>query len=121
MSLRSAAGHSSSGRRLFAAAIVATALLTGAPALYPAGYPSAHAHDAAASPAASPPPQMAMGWFIGSVMRLEAEARSDISMLPETPGALAREWRSFDRNGSSLGAFIGLCWVVLLAGLACLV
>ena len=28
-------------------------------------------------------------------MRLEREAISDISMLPDTPEALARQWRSF--------------------------
>ena len=44
-------------------------------------------------------------------MRLEREAMSDISMLPDTPGALVRQWRSFDRNGSALGALINVGWV----------
>jgi small-conductance mechanosensitive channel len=35
-----------------------------------------------------------------------------------TPAALAREWRSFDRNGSALGALFALGWVVLAAGIA---
>ena len=53
-------------------------------------------------------------------MGLEHEAISDVSMLPDTPSALEREWRSLDRNGSALGALIGLGWVALAACLALL-
>ena len=51
------------------------------------------------------------GWLEHIIMGLEQEARSDVSMLPDTPSALEREWRSLDRNGSALGALIGLGWV----------
>jgi hypothetical protein len=40
-------------------------------------------------------------------------------MLPATPGALALEWRSFDRDGSAFGVNVG--WVALAACLALLV
>jgi moderate conductance mechanosensitive channel len=60
------------------------------------------------------------GWLGDVVMRLEGEAMSDVSMLPETPAALEREWRSFDRNGSAIGALANLGWVVLAALLALL-
>jgi hypothetical protein len=53
-------------------------------------------------------------------MRLEDEAMSDVSMLPDTPTALEREWRSFDRHGSAIGALVNLGWVVLAACLALL-
>ena len=53
-------------------------------------------------------------------MRLEHEAMSDISMLPDTPGALVRQWRSFDRDGSALGALINVGWVALAACVAVL-
>jgi len=58
------------------------------------------------------------GWLEHIVVGLEREAMSDISMLPDTPSALAREWRSFDRDGSALGALIGAGWVMLAAGIA---
>jgi hypothetical protein len=48
-------------------------------------------------------------------MKLEKEAMSDVGMLPDTPAALAREWRSFDRDSSALGALASLGWVVLAA------
>ena len=48
-------------------------------------------------------------------MRLEREATSDINMLPDTPEALARQWRSFDRDGSALGALINVGWLALAA------
>ena len=53
-------------------------------------------------------------------IKLEDEAIDDVHMLPETPGALAREWRSFDRQGSALGALVNLGWVALAACLALL-
>src|SRR4030081_2911400 len=58
------------------------------------------------------------GWLEHIVVGLEREAMSDISMLPDTPSALAREWRSFDRDGSALGALIGAGWVMLAAAIA---
>src|SRR5438067_3764821 len=63
----------------------------------------------------------AAGWLGKIVMSLENEATSDVSMLPDTPSALEREWRSLDRNGSALGTLIGLGWVTLAACLALLV
>ncbi|HEX4184988.1 MAG TPA: mechanosensitive ion channel domain-containing protein, partial [Stellaceae bacterium] len=60
------------------------------------------------------------GWLGDVVMRLEGEAMSDVAMLPNTPAALEREWRSFDRNGSAIGALVNLGWVVLAACLALL-
>src|SRR5439155_415505 len=60
------------------------------------------------------------GWLQNVFMKLEHEAMSDVSMLPDTPGALAREWRTFDRDGSATGALINLGWVVLAACLALL-
>jgi moderate conductance mechanosensitive channel len=62
----------------------------------------------------------AAGWLGHIIMSLENEARSDVSMLPDTPSALEREWRSLDRNGSALGTLIGLGWVVLAACVALL-
>ena len=58
------------------------------------------------------------GWFEHIMMQLEGEAISDVSMLPDTPEALSREWRSFDRNGSALGALVDLGWVILAALIA---
>ena len=60
----------------------------------------------------------AAGWLEHIVMGLEHEAMSDVSMLPDTPSALDREWRSFDRDGSPIGALIGVGWVVLAAAIA---
>src|SRR5712692_9621326 len=48
------------------------------------------------------------GWVEHIAMKLESEAMSDVSMLPDTTDALAREWRSFDKKGSALGALINL-------------
>ena len=53
-------------------------------------------------------------------MRLEHEAISDISMLPDTPQALARQWRSFDRDGSPVSALINVGWMALAACVAIL-
>jgi len=64
------------------------------------------ADASAGSPAAASPggEMSSAGWFERIAMQLETEATSDISMLPETPGALAREWRSFSRDGSAWGS-----------------
>src|SRR6516165_843853 len=76
------------------------------------------------APAAAPPAMDNMmssqGWLQQIVIKLEDEAIDDIHMLPETPGALAREWRSFDRRGSALGTLFDLGWVALAACLAVL-
>ncbi|HEY8873630.1 MAG TPA: hypothetical protein VIM52_11410, partial [Stellaceae bacterium] len=80
---------------------------------------------AADTPVAPPPAAVApaaemssAGWLEHIAMKLEKEAMSDVSMLPDTPAALAREWRSFDRDGSTLGAIFAFGWVVLAAGIA---
>ena len=73
--------------------------------------------DAAAAPAADMNMHSA-GWLERIIVDLEREASSDISMLPDTPSALAREWRSFDRDGSAVGALIALGWVVAAACIA---
>jgi len=84
--------------------------------------PGRAADTPAAPPAAAATPAPAemssAGWLEHIAMKLEQEAMSDISMLPDLPAALEREWRSFDRNGSALGALVGLGWVVLTAGIA---
>jgi moderate conductance mechanosensitive channel len=78
----------------------------------------------AEAPAATPPAMDNMmssqGWLQQIVLKLEDEAIDDIRMLPETPGALAREWRSFDRQGSAVGALANLGWVAIAACLALL-
>jgi small-conductance mechanosensitive channel len=83
---------------------------------------SAHAAETgAAGSSTAPAMDSAMssaGWLESVFLKLEHEARSDISMLPDTPGALAREWRTFDRNGSALGALVNIGWIALAAGLA---
>ena len=79
---------------------------------------------AAEVPAAAPPAMDNMmssqGWLQQIVIKLEDEAIDDVHMLPDTPGALAREWRSFDRQGSALGTLVDLGWVALAACLALL-
>src|SRR5712692_7532515 len=117
-------GAPRSGRRLIWLAILAlvlgpavTARAADAPPMPPA--PEA---AAAAVPAASAMGRemSSAGWVEHIAMKLESEAMSDISMLPDTTAALAREWRSFDRDGSALGALINLGWVVLAGGIALL-
>jgi len=73
--------------------------------------------DAAAAPAADMNMHSA-GWLERIIVDLEREASSDISMLPDTPSALGREWRSFDRDGSAVGALVALGWVVAAACIA---
>jgi small-conductance mechanosensitive channel len=51
-------------------------------------------------------------------MQLENEARSDVSMLPDTPGALSREWRSFSSDGSVSGSFANFGRLILAALIA---
>ena len=78
-----------------------------------------------AEASAPTPPTMdkmmsSQGWMQQIVIKLENEAIDDFYMLPETPSALAREWRSFDRGGSALGSLVDLGWVALVACLALL-
>src|SRR5438105_1970955 len=70
------------------------------------------------TPAAAAAIMASTGWLEDTIMRLEHEAMSDVSMLPDTPSALAREWRSFDRDGSTVGALVNLCLVILAACVA---
>src|SRR5438034_6367059 len=72
------------------------------------------------TPAAAAAIMASTGWLEHTIMRLEHEAASDLSMLPDTPSALEREWRSFDRDGSAIGALVNLGWVVLAACVALL-
>jgi len=67
------------------------------------------AADITASPANSG------GWLDLAVTEFEAEAAMDFSAAPAIPGALDREWRSFDRDGSAAGALADLGWVILAA------
>src|SRR5215471_16084624 len=82
--------------------------------------PARGAEEPTATPPAMDNMMSSQGWLQQIVIRLEDEAIDDIHMLPETPGALAREWRSFDRQGSALGALINLGWVALAGCLALL-
>jgi moderate conductance mechanosensitive channel len=82
--------------------------------------PFAFAPARAAEAPSAPPPAMdtmmgSQGWLQDVVIKLENEAVGDVAMLPATPGALAREWRSFDRQGSAVGALFDLGWVALAA------
>src|SRR5437764_720590 len=70
--------------------------------------------DAAAAPAADMNMHSA-GWLERIIVDLEREASSDISMLPDTPSALGREWRSFDRGGSAVGGRAAPGWGVAAA------
>ena len=82
------------------------------------------AAGAAEPPPASPPAMDdamgSAGWLQDVVIKLENEAANDVAMLPETPSALAREWRSFDRQGFAVGALFDLGWVALAACLGLL-
>jgi small-conductance mechanosensitive channel len=104
-----------SGRRLIWLAILAWVLVSAA---------TGGAADAPPIPPAStaaPGGEMSSaGWVEHIAMKLESEAMSDVSMLPDTSAALAREWRSFDKNGSALGALINFGWVALAALIALL-
>ncbi len=79
---------------------------------------------AGAAAATTPPPagdrMSSAGWFEHIAMKLERQAMADLSMLPDTPAAIVRQWRAFDRNGSELGALVNVGWVVLAACLALL-
>src|SRR5208282_4671654 len=82
--------------------------------------PARGADASTAAPPAMDNMMSSQGWLQQIVIKLEDEAIDDIHMLPETPGALAREWRSFDRQGSALGVLVDLGWVALAACLGLL-
>lgn len=119
------AGAPRFGSRLLALVILASVLLAGGTGRA-AESPPAPPLPPSPSPAAAAPTGMASGdmssagWLEHIAMKLEAEAISDIGMLPDTPAAIVRQWRSFDRNGSDFGALINVGWVVLAAFLALL-
>src|SRR6202030_892515 len=79
--------------------------------------PAAPADTTADAPSAVSPMASA-GWLEDTIMRLEHDAGSDLSILPDTPSALAREWRSCDRDGSAVGALANVGLVVLAACVA---
>ncbi|HKS88169.1 MAG TPA: mechanosensitive ion channel family protein [Stellaceae bacterium] len=99
------------GRLLFAVAAMWLTL-----AAIPA---AALAHDAPAPPAMDKAMSSA-GWLQRALIRLENEAIGDVAMLPATPGAIEREWRTFARDGSAFGALVNLGWVALAVCLALL-
>lgn len=81
------------------------------------------AHDPPAG-AAAPAMDNAMssaGWLQQVLVRLENEATADAGMLPDTPAALAREWRSFAQDGSATTALVNVGWVILAAAIALVV
>ena len=84
------------------------------------GAPTRGAEASTATPPTMDNMMSSQGWLQQIVIKLEDEAINDVRMLPETPGALAREWRSFDRQGSAVGALVNLGWVALAACLALL-
>jgi hypothetical protein len=103
-------GARRSGRRLIWLAILAWVLVGGA---------TGRAADAPAGAAPATGGEMSSGgWVEHIAMKLETEAMSDVSMLPDTSAALAREWRSFDKDGSALGALVNFGWVALAALIA---
>jgi len=76
--------------------------------------------EAPATPPTMDNMMSSQGWLQQIVIQLEDEAIDDVHMLPETPGALAREWRSFDSQGSAVGALVNLGWVAIAACLSLL-
>jgi moderate conductance mechanosensitive channel len=113
-------GASRLGRHLVWLAILAWLLVPVAPgrAADPPPIPLAP-QSAAATPAMGGEMNSA-GLVEHIVMQLENEAMSDVRMLPDTSAALAREWRSFDKNGSALGALINFGWIALAGVIALL-
>jgi small-conductance mechanosensitive channel len=82
--------------------------------------PASGADTSTATPPAMDNMMSSQGWLQQIIIKLEDEAINDVRTLPETPGALSREWRSFDRQGSALGALVNLGWVGLAACFALL-
>src|SRR5579862_9699224 len=109
-------GRPRSGQRLIWFLILAWVMVCAA---------TGRAADAPVSTAAPAAPAMggemsSAGWVEHIAMKLETEAMADVSMLPDTSDALVREWRSFDKNGSALGALANFGWVALAALIALL-
>jgi moderate conductance mechanosensitive channel len=102
------AGGAARSRALLAA-VVLSSLLPVSPARAAEPSPTPPAMDTAMG---------SEGWLQDIFIKLENEAVGDVAMLPATPDALAREWRSFDREGSALGALVDIGWVALAACLA---
>jgi small-conductance mechanosensitive channel len=72
------------------------------------------AGPARAADAGAAPPQM-RGWVEKAIDQIEAEVASDARMAPHIPDAVAREWRTFDGDGSALGVLGDIGWVALAA------
>jgi small-conductance mechanosensitive channel len=89
-------------RSCLAAAVILLTLLGRAGAAEP---PSAE------TPTAAPAP----GWQEKAVMQIEAEIAADAATVPAIPEALAREWRSFDRDGSASRVLLDICWIAIAA------
>src|SRR5436190_15414222 len=106
------------GVRLIPFVVLLSLTLSGTTARAADAPPIPPATDATPAAATGEMTMHSAGWLERVIVDLEREARSDISMLPDTPSALEREWRSFDRDGSALGALIGVGWVVLAAAIA---
>ena len=60
------------------------------------------------------PPQMS-GWVEKTTAAVETEIVGDVKMAPEIPGAVAREWRSLDREGSASWMLVDIGWVAVAA------
>ena len=58
------------------------------------------------------PPQMS-GWIEKTTAAVETEIIGDVGMVPAIPGAVVREWRSLDRNGSAPWMLVDISWVVV--------
>ncbi len=86
-------------KRLLIAVIIALPMLAG----------SAGAADLAPAEA-RPMPMTDM-----ALARIENEIMSDARQIPAIPEAVAREWRSFDRDGSALSVLGDLGWIALAA------
>src|SRR5438105_3589963 len=106
------------GLRVISFIVLASLAVPGTTACAADAPPIPPAADAAPVAAAGEMSMHSAGRLERIIVDLEREARSDISMLPDTPSALEREWRSFDRDGSAVGALIALSWVVAAACIA---
>jgi small-conductance mechanosensitive channel len=60
------------------------------------------------------------GWSEKAVVQIENEIVDDIGAVPAIPEALAREWRSFDRDGSAARVLLDIGWIAIAALVALL-
>jgi small-conductance mechanosensitive channel len=111
---------SRSGRHLVWLAVAAWLLVLAPPGRAADAPPIPPAPQAVSATPAPAGDMGSSGWVEHIAMQLENEAMSDVKMLPDTSDALAREWRSFDKNGSALGALINFAWIALAAAIALL-